>query len=183
MQTEEKDIIQRCREGDKTAFRVVVMRYQRMLLSLALKMLADEEDAKDVVQEAFIKAWVNMHSYDECSRLSTWLYTITSHLCLDRLKVSKRQQPLPEDEAFIRQYLSESDSQRQLENKDFVSLVRVIAQGLSEKQQLVFTLSQFEGLDSSEIEVITGMDATQVKSNLYYAKKTIRERLTKLGYV
>lgn len=81
----ESNILQRCRNGDKTAFRWVVQTYQRMLFSLALKMLADEEEAKDVVQESFIRVWQNISDYDPQRSFSTWLYTIASRLCLDRL--------------------------------------------------------------------------------------------------
>ncbi len=60
----EKHIILRCKDGDKTAFRWVVQTYQRMVFSLALKMMADEEEAKDVVQETFIHAWLGIGDYD-----------------------------------------------------------------------------------------------------------------------
>lgn len=63
-----------------------------------------------------------------------------------------------------------------------MSIVRLLAEGLSAKQRLVFTLCQLEGLPSSEVEQITGMDARQVKSNLYVARQTIRKRLKELGY-
>lgn len=178
----EKEIITRCKNGDKTAFRTIVVAYQRLLFSLSLKMLGDEEDAKDVVQETFIKAWVNIRRCDERKDFGTWIYTIASRICLDRLKRSKLFQPLPEDEKVMQDFCLQDTSQRQLENRDWISITRLLAGGLSEKQRLVFTLSSLEGLESREIEDITGMDATQVKTNLYHAKKTIRERLKRLGY-
>ena len=72
----EKHIILRCKDGDKTAFRWVVQTYQRMVFSLALKMMADEEEAKDVVQETFIHAWLGIGDYDVERPFSTWLYTM-----------------------------------------------------------------------------------------------------------
>ena len=60
----EDEILTRCQRGDKTAFKWVVKRYQRMLFSLALKMLADEEEAKDVVQDTFVRAWLAIRSYN-----------------------------------------------------------------------------------------------------------------------
>ena len=60
--------------------------------------------------------------------------------------------------------------------------MRLLAEGLSTKQRLVFTLSQLEGLPSAEVEQITGLSALQVKSNLYVARQTIRKRLKELGY-
>ena len=160
----------------------MVQTHQRMIFSLALKMLCDEEEAKDMVQETFIRVWQSIRSYDPQKTFSTWIYTIASRLCIDRLKRANRIIALPEDELALRRFASDNDSQQTLENKEWVSIVRMIAEGLSDKQRLVFTLCQLEGQPSSEVEQITGLDAKQVKSNLYVARQTIRKRLIELGY-
>ena len=178
----ERDIILQCQQGDKEAFRWVVKTHQRMIFSLALKMLCDEEEAKDIVQETFIRVWQSIRNYDPQKTFSTWVYTIASRLCIDRLKRSSRMVVLPEDEITLRRFASDTDSQQSLENREWVSIVRVIAEGLSDKQRLVFTLCQLEGIPSAEVEQITGLDAKQVKSNLYVARQTIRKRLKELGY-
>ena len=178
----EEDIVLRCQRGEKEAFRRVVQTYQRMVFSLSLKMLCDEEEAKDMVQETFIRVWQSMREYESGKSLTTWIYTIATRLCLDRLRGMKHTVPLPDDERVLRRFASDADSQRALENKEWVSIVRLLAEGLGEKQRLVFTLIQLEGLSSQEAEEITGMDAKQVKSNLYVARQTIREQLKKLGY-
>ena len=84
MQQIDADIISRCKAGDKAAFRTVVQNCQGMVYSLSLKMLADIEEAKDVVQDTFIKVWQNLASYDDRYSFNTWVYTIASRLCLDR---------------------------------------------------------------------------------------------------
>ena len=178
----ERNIITRCQRGDKDAFRWVVQTYQRMIFSLALKMLCDEEEAKDAVQDTFIRVWQSIKDYDPQRTFTTWLYTIASRLCLDRLKRKNRIVLLPEDEQTLRNYVVDSDSQRTLENSEWISIVRLMAQALSEKQRLVFTLCQLEGLTSEEAEEITGLDANQIKSNLYMARQTVRKRLKELGY-
>jgi len=178
----ESEILVRCQCGDKAAFRSVVERYQRMVFSLALKMLADEEEAKDVLQETFIRVWKGIRSYDLQKPFATWLYTIASRLCLDRLKTKKGLVSQPGDLAVLQQFASDDDSHRALGNREWISLVRMLAEGLSEKQRLVFTLSQMEGLSSQEIEQITGQDAHQLKNNLYVARQSIRKRLKDLGY-
>ena len=180
MQTS-SDIIRQCQGGSKDAFRWVVQTYQRMVFSLALKMLCDEEEAKDLVQETFLRVWQRIGDYDPQKSFTTWLYTIASRLCLDRLKSMRHTIPLPEDESVLRRFAAD-DNQRSLENSEWVAIVRTMAEGLSTKQRLVFTLCQLEGLSSSEVEQITGLDARQVKSNLYVARQTIRERLKHLGY-
>ena len=178
----ERDIITRCQQGDKAAFRWVVQTHQRMIFSLALKMLCDEEEAKDMVQETFIRVWQRIRDLDQQKAISTWIYTIASRLCIDKLRRTNRIESMPEDKLALRRYASDNDNQRTLENKEWVSIVRTIAEGLSEKQRLVFTLCQLEGLSSAEAEQITGFDAKQIKSNLFAARQTVRKRLLELGY-
>ena len=80
----DEDIVVRCQQGEKEAFRWVVQKYQRMVFSLALKMLCDEEEAKDMVQETMIKVWQNIGEYEVEKNFTTWIYTIAVRLCLDR---------------------------------------------------------------------------------------------------
>ncbi len=174
-------IITRCQTGDKDAFRLLVETCQGMVFSVALKMLANEEEAKDIVQETFLRVWLNISKYDSRRNFTTWLYAIASRLCLDHLKSRAHIVAIPEDESVLRRYAS-ADGQLELENREWVAIVRLLAEGLSPKQRLVFTLSQLEGLSSEEVEEVTGLTAKQVKSNLYVARQTIRERLMNMGY-
>lgn len=178
----DSEIITRCQRGDKAAFREVVQSYQRMVFSLSLKMLADEEEAKDVVQETFIRVWQGIRSYDPQKPFKTWLYTIATRLCLDRLKRQRPVVPLPDDERTLHRFASDDNSQRKMENAEWAAIVRLLAEGLSEKQRIAFSLCQLEGLSPQEAEEMTDMDARQLKSNLYVARQTIRKRLKNLGY-
>jgi RNA polymerase sigma-70 factor (ECF subfamily) len=182
MQQTDPEIIRRCKAGDKSAFRTVVQNCQGMVYSLSLKMLADVEEAKDVVQDTFIKVWQNIGSYDERFAFNTWVYTIASRLCLDRLRRVSPIGPAADDERLFETVADDTDPERQLESNEWVSVIRMLADELSGKQRLVFTLSQLEGLETEQIKEITGLDADQIKSNLYAAKKNIRERLIKMGY-
>ncbi len=177
-----KDILIKCREGDKEAFRQVVRQYQRMVFSLALKMLCNEEEAKDTVQDTFVRVWQNIGEYDTAKSFVTWIYTIATRLCLDRIKSKKHTAVMPEDVDAFARFAADNDSQVNLENSEWVAIVRLLASRLSDKQKTVFTLCQLEGLDTDEVQRITGFDATQIKSNLYVARQTIRKQLTELGY-
>lgn len=178
----ERDIITRCQDGDKEAFRWVVQTHQRMVFSLALKMLCDEEEAKDMVQETFIRVWQHIRDLDHQKTIGTWIYTIASRMCIDKLRHMNRIVSIPEDQMTLRRFASDSDNQRTLENREWVGIVRTLVDGLSDKQRLVFTLCQLEGLSSAEAEQITGFDTKQIKSNLFVARQTIRKRLQELGY-
>lgn len=174
-------IITRFQAGDRDAFRLVVERCQAMVFSIALKMLADEDEAKDIVQETFLRVWQHIGKYDPRRSFTTWLYAIASRLCLDHLRSSTRIVALPEDEAVMQRFAS-ADGQLELENREWAAIVRLLAEGLSPKQHLVFTLCQLEGLSSQEAEEATGLTAKQIKSNLFAARQTIRERLRHMGY-
>ena len=110
------------------------------------------------------------------------LFPITTRLCLNRLKQARVVRSSPLDEQALYRFTTDTDNHHALENREWVSIVRLLAEGLSTKQRLVFTLCQLEGMPSAEVEQITGLDARQVKSNLYVARQTIRKRLKELGY-
>ena len=182
MVTVDNETIEKCRRGDKGAFRVVVQACQSMVYSLALKMLCNEEDAKDVLQDTFLRVWQNIAAYNGRSSFPTWVYGIASNLCIDRLRKLRFSSPLPGDEEAFRDCFSDNNPHRKLENKEWVQITRLQASRLSVKQRLVFTLCQLEGLETAEVERITGMSADRIKKNLYVARQTIREQLKKMGY-
>ena len=179
---QETEIIQRCLQGDREAFKRVVKQYQQMVFTLGIRLLGDESEARDVVQETFVRVWEKRRKYKPEYAFSTWIYSIASHLCMNRLERKRPQRLREGDEAALCRFLERDDPQRQLENKELASIVRALAEGLGSKQRVVFTLTQIEGLGSEEVGTITGMDASQIKSNLYAARKIIREKLSKLGY-
>lgn len=180
---EVNQIVVQCREGSKEAFQRLVREYQSMVFSLTLKMLCDERDAEDACQDTFVNVWLNLHKYNpEKGKLSTWIYTIASNICLDKLKGRKPQLPMPSDENKFKAYATNPSPERQLMNAEWVSIVKVLAVQLSPKQQLVFTLRVLENLPIEDIERITNMNATKIKSNLYVAKQQIKQQLIQLGY-
>ncbi|MBN1895995.1 sigma-70 family RNA polymerase sigma factor, partial [bacterium] len=81
----------RCSKGDADAFRPVVIHYQEFAHAVAFRILQHEEDARDVVQESFVRVWKNISKFDARKSFSTWLYRIVTRLCLDRLKSRKRR--------------------------------------------------------------------------------------------
>jgi len=182
-QNEVDQIVVQCREGSKEAFRRLVREYQSMVFSLTLKMLCDERDAEDACQDTFVNVWLNLHKYNsEKGKFSTWIYAIASNICLDKLKRRKPQLPMPSDESKFRAYAANPSPERQLMNAEWVSIVKVLTAKLSARQQLVFTLRVLENLPIEDIERITNMNATKIKSNLYVAKQQIKQQLIQLGY-
>ena len=179
MEQDLKEIIERSRQGDQPAFRKLVERYRHKAFSLAFRMTGDEEEARDVVQEAFIKIWKKLGIFDMDKNFSTWMYKIVMNSSIDRIRQIKKQRQVSLE--TVKPYLTnmEDDSGRHLENQEIAALIRWSANGLPEKQKAVFILRELQGLESEEVEQILGIPETSVKSNLYHARQAIRERLRK----
>ena len=133
-------------------------------------------------RETMIRVWVHFASYNPRQNLRNWIYTIAIRLCFDRLKSKAPIEPLPEDEDYFSQYVSDSDTEKELENHELLSVIKTLVSRLSPRQRIVFTLVHLENLDTEEVAQITGLDAARIKSNLYVARKTIREQLKQFGY-
>lgn len=178
MQLDINKVIRDIIKGDKSTFRKLVEAYQEKAYGLAFRMLGDEEDARDVVQEGFIKIWEKIHTYDQNEKFSNWMYRIVSNTAIDRIRTRKRNPENHYDDISALSYLSEHDNpEKKLETEESLKLIRLLTKELPEKQSLVFSLRDLQGLSQNEVEEITGMKGDLVKSNLYHARKFIREKL------
>lgn len=172
-------IIHKIQKGDKEAFRVLVDKYQQDAFRLAFRMLGDEDEARDVVQDSFIKIWEKFDTYNEKEKFTNWMYRIVTNTTIDSIRAQKRR-PVISLEKLIPETLGSGESglDVMLENREAGELIRSISSGLSEKQQLVFSLRDLQGLSQNEVREISGISETSIKSNLYHARKAIREKLT-----
>lgn len=175
-------VIQRCIAGDKAAFREIVIAYQRLLFGVAFKMLCDEDEAKDILQESFIHIWQHLEDYDQQRNFGSWVYGITVHLCLDRLRQKDRWGEMPEDEELLAQFADDPEPDRQLENSELAGVIRGLVSRLSDQQRIAFTLVHLENLTVAEASTVSGIPADKLKSNLYVARQNIRKQLIQSGY-
>lgn len=170
-------LIERSRSGDKKAFEKLVAEFQAAVFRLAFHLLCDEDDAKDMVQETFIRVWLNLDKYHIQYSFATWIYTIACNLCYDLLRTTKyRFERLREEYHPI----SSDNVEQAVINKDLKSLIVLFTQQLTPKQKLVFTLSEIEEMNVEEIETITRLSPAKIKSNLYLAKKQIKEKINQI---
>lgn len=179
MQSVLQKIIQQIKKGDKAAFRQLVEHYQQAAFNLAFRMLGDDDEARDVVQDSFIRIWEKIDTYNSKEKFTSWMYKIVSNRAIDILRAMKRM-PLVSIEKLIPDMITVVDkgSDVQLENKEVGEFIRAITEGLPQKQQLIFTLRDLQGLSSQEVQSITALSDTIIKSNLYHARNTIRKKLT-----
>ena len=181
MSSKLKEQINKIRNGDQNAFRLLVEQHQQYAFSLAFRILCNEEDARDTVQESFIKIWKNIRSYNPKMKFTTWIYKIVTNTAIDRMRSRARiRQVKLEDVMDILDNVDEQDAQVQLDNKEMGRLIRVIADELPEKQRMVFVMRDIQGLNTTEVVNILELKETAVKSNLYHARKFIREKLNNI---
>jgi RNA polymerase sigma-70 factor, ECF subfamily len=168
--------IVRSKQHDGNAFRQLVECHQSMIYSLAYRLLCNEEEAKDAVQETFIKVWLNLKGFDSSRKFSTWVYAIATNLCYDKLKSSKHfSKCLPAE--TMSEVLSSDDAEKKMIHAELGALIATLTDKLTPKQKIVFTLSDLEDLETEEIIQITGMSASQIKSNLFLARQALRTKL------
>lgn len=166
------------KEGDKQAFSALVKFFQPKVFTLAFRMLCNEEDAKDAVQDTFIKAWMQLKTHRNDYQFSTWLYKIASNICLDKLKSSQRRLSVKISETNSLEISNEADTENNLINKDLADKIKAITNTLSPKQKMLFTLRYLEELEVDEIVQITGLSAVKIKNNLYLARQAVTKQMT-----
>lgn len=159
--------------GDSEAFAALVGRYDRAVYHLAYRTLHDVEEARDVAQEAFFKAYRSLRTFKQGSKFSTWIFAIAYHACCDRLNRRKRYSsdempdradpgPGPEREAIAH------DEARRL---------RAAIDALPEKYRTVITLYHLQGKQYDEIAEVLGLPMGTVKTHLFRAKEQLRKLL------
>ena len=167
-------LIESCIKGDVHAFKTLVEKLQTYAYTLAFRILLNEEEAKDAVQDSFIKIWKNLRSYNGKYLFTTWMYRIVVNTCIDRLKEIKKQSEINSDS------ISESsNAEDSIINREMARQIRQLSKGLPEKQRIIFILNDLQGLSLDESSEVLNMAKGLVKSNLYYARKSIKEKLLK----
>ena len=162
--------IARCLRGDASAFEPVVQRYQRVLFSVAYRMLGNYDDALDATQNAFIKAYEHLDSYDPAQRFFSWLYRILKNECLNVLRGRRPSEPVSPG-------LPARDREDPVEIRERHRAVQDALLALSMEYREVVVLRHYTDLSYDEIAAALGIPATKVKSRLYSARQQLGELL------
>jgi RNA polymerase sigma-70 factor, ECF subfamily len=177
----ELKLIEECRGGNLNNFRKLVELTSPLAFSVAFRMLGDEDQAKDVVQETMVTIWQKLEKIRSAEVYKTWVYRIVINKCYDQLRKRKRNPEFVADEKtwkFLSDSISENPS-AEMENTETARIINLLSERLSPKQKAVFVLSDIEQMSHDEISAITGMSKSGVKSNLHYARKSISEMVEK----
>jgi RNA polymerase sigma-70 factor (ECF subfamily) len=180
MSGEDRDLVRRCLEGSREALASLVERYQRPLFNAARRMLNDDEEARDVTQAVFVKAWENLGGFDADQKLFSWLYRIAVNESLDLLARRKRFAVLPEG------YESRSEErspEETLSGSELGIRVQEALMELGADHRAVVVLRHFQHCSYREMAYILDIPEKTVKSRLFTARRRLRELLAARGVV
>ena len=184
----EQEYIQRARRGDPEAFEKLVLKYQDKIYTLAVRMVREREEAMDLAQEAFIRAWQNLDSFQGESSFGTWLHRLTTNVCLDHLRKQNRRQEiavtisLDEEPAGWNEPADLSqDPQRILEQNQLQEAVVQGLEKLPEHHRRPLVMREVAGLSYQEIAGALELDLGTVKSRIARARMNLRKILLQDG--
>ena len=186
---DDAEAVRQARDGDREAFRVLVERHQGRAYRLALRVLRDEEGARDVVQDAFLKAYRSLDRFEGRSGFYTWLYRIVMNLCLDRRRRSHTRREVEWNEAAEAEAALEVPAladpgaapDAALDRSQLRGLVaRAIAE-LPDDARRTIELREIDGLSYQEIAQVLGIPKGTVMSRLHYARRRLAAALRAAG--
>lgn len=187
MAPDETELIQRAQQGDFSSFEQLVFRYDKEVLTIAARFVRNSDDAKDIYQEVFLRVYQGLHRFRMQSEFATWLYRITTNVCLTHRSRRKKQahvslddeqdesegEPHPRSVAVSEDPLP--DQQAMAEN--ISTHIRRAMELLSPQQKMVFTLKHYQGLKLREIADAMQCTEGTVKKHLFTATQRMRDRL------
>lgn len=171
--------------GDGTAYRGLVEKYQGRVYSMVYGMVRNREDARDITQEAFVKAYRSLSTFRLESSFYTWLYRIAMNLSIDFVRKRRRRETGGFDDGIatrdgdgaIAEIHHEDGPSRQLERKELFGRIMDAMEKLPEDQRQVILLRELEGLQYKEIADVMGVPEGTVMSRLFYARKKLQKLL------
>jgi len=185
--SEELTLVQAAKRGDDSAFEELVRRYDRNVFRIAQHITQNREDAEDVVQEAFLKAYRNLAQFQEQSKFYTWLVRIAVNEALMKLRRRKPERTVSldediktEDDSLPREIADWSPNpEQQYTQSELREILSKTIQGLPPGFRTVFVLRDVEGLSTEETAAALELSVPAVKSRLLRARLQLRERLGK----
>jgi RNA polymerase sigma-70 factor (ECF subfamily) len=184
--TTDEELVARARGGDLDSFNQLVLRWERPIYALAYRVIGREEDARDVAQETFLRAFRALGGFKGEAKFSSWLYRITLNLCRDWIR-RERRTPVaqaPEGVDLI-ELASESTPAESIEDlisrKELGRAVAKAMSSLSDEQRTAIILKEYQGLTFQEIADLLNCPLSTVKTRLYQGLSVLRRQLEEAG--
>jgi len=173
-------LVRRAQAGDAEAFSALVLEHQQFVYNLALRVVGDADEAEDLAQEAFVRAWLAVPNFRGQARFRTWLYRIITNLCCNRLPRLRRDLlALGDEEAADRPGEPEGDPASSVEADERRAFLHREIAALPESYRLVVSLRYQQEMSYDEIAVALSLPVGSVKTGLFRARARLREALRK----
>jgi RNA polymerase sigma-70 factor (ECF subfamily) len=177
-------VLARARQGDEEAFRMLVEQHSRSVFRLAYRMTGNEQDAEDVVQESFLRAYKQLGRFESRANFGTWLYRITANCCVDLMRSRQARHDQSRGESLESvETLSAGDGpdpERLAESAEIEHRVQAAIGDLSPLERAAFTLRHYEGRSIDEISATLGLGTSAAKHSVFRAVKKLRASLAPL---
>jgi RNA polymerase sigma-70 factor (ECF subfamily) len=187
--TDDLTLVQRVRSGDQRAFKALVERYQRKVYSIALGMLKDKEEARDVAQEAFIKVYKYLEHFKGDASFYTWIYRITVNICIDvmRRKGNVKSDHVEFDETIATDTAEANigalgtrlgtNPQKSMLRKELAEKIQAALAEVPEKHRAILLLREVEGMSYEDLSRTLGIPKGTVMSRLFHARLKVQKIL------
>jgi RNA polymerase sigma-70 factor (ECF subfamily) len=176
MEDSDSVAIARVRAGDGDAYRALVERHSRGVFRLAFRMTGNEQDAEDIVQETFLRAYRQLHRYESRASFGTWLYRIAANCALDLGRARSRH---PQTE-LVEKAAGDPGPDRLLAGDEVRRTLTVTLDGMTEQERTAFVLRHFEGQTIEEIAASLGLSGNAAKHSIFRAVQKLRRALEPL---
>jgi RNA polymerase sigma-70 factor, ECF subfamily len=180
----DEELVARSIRGDSESFNQLILRWERPIYALAYRTIGREEDARDVCQETFLRAFRALPAFRGQAKFSSWLYRIALNLCRDWIR-KERRAPIvqaPEDVDLV-ELAAAAEPSESIEDlvarKDLARTVERLMAGLPEEQRTAIILKEYHGLTFQEIADLVGCPLSTVKTRLYQGLSVLRRELAK----
>jgi len=178
----DEELVARSRSGDADSFNQLISRWERPIYALAYRVIGREEDARDVTQETFLRAFRGLSAFKGQAKFSSWLYRIALNLCRDWIRRKKRSPMaiLPED-VDLEDLASDAGPTETVEDlvsrRELSELVEAAMARLPEEQRTAIILKEYHGMTFQEIADLQGCPLSTVKTRLYQGLSVLRREL------
>ena len=188
MKSEDRILIERCLKGEERAFEELLNKYKTAVFSICYRMVRNRTDAEDLSQDAFIRTFSVLDRYDPSYPFSSWLFRITSNLCIDFLRRRRGDtvsldQPIAGTEGDIQRQLPAKTVKpdREMETKEMMATLEDAISGLPEHYRIIVVLRHQEQMSYEEIADNLGIPLGTVKARIHRARNMIKEFFLKSG--
>jgi RNA polymerase sigma-70 factor (ECF subfamily) len=188
LKSEDRVLVERCLKGEERAFEELLNKYKNSVYSICYRMVRNHTDAEDLAQDVFIRTFSVLDRYDPSYPFSSWLFRITSNLCIDFLRKAKGgmvslDQPIDGPEGSIQRQLPADvvKPDRQMENKEMMAALEEAISTLPEHYRVIVILRHQEQMSYEEIADDLGIPLGTVKARIHRARNMIKEYFRRSG--